>query len=187
MKGAVVRLRPTALLAAALCWTGAPAVCADPGDAHLRLVRSALLYSLTKFVEWPGDGGALVVCALGDAEFDAVLRQNLADRRVGDRPIDVQEVRAVAELAGCDLVFVGDDARERFDQVRRAVAGKGVLTVGGYPGFIDAGGVAGFVPQGENQSLELNLGAARAQGLKLDSRLLRIAGRVIGTRAAEEP
>jgi hypothetical protein len=163
-------------------------VCADPGDAHLRLVRSALLYSLTKFVEWPGDARAeLVVCALGDAEFGAVLREHLSERRVGDRPIDVRQVRAVPELAGCNLVFVGDGARERLDAVLHAVAGKGVLTVASHPGFIDAGGVAGFVPHGENLSLELNLGAARTQGLKLDSRLLRIAGRVIGKRPQEAP
>lgn len=163
-------------------------MCAHPGHAHLHLVRSALLYSLTKFVEWPGDGRAeLVVCALGDAEFGAVLYENLHERRVGDRLIDVQKVRAVAELADCNLVFVGDDAREHFEEVRLAVAGKGVLTVASYPGFIDAGGVAGFVPHGEHLSLELNLGAARTQGLKLDSRLLHIAGRVIGRRPQETP
>ena len=62
-----------------------------------------------------------------------------------------------------------------------SLAGANVLTVGESEGFAKQGGVIGFVMEKDQVRFEINTGAARQAGLKIDLRLLKLAKRVFNS------
>ena len=67
----------------------------------------------------------------------------------------------------------------RYSKILDLLKGTNILTVGETPGFLEAGGMVLLSYQDDNLQLDVNLSAARAAQLKLDSRLLSLAKRVI--------
>ena len=157
-----------------------------PAQASERenLVRSALLYSLTKFVEWPAlDAPAITVCALGDPQFGTTLRETLSSRKIKTLPVQVRELAAAEDLAGCQILFIGAQSPSPTTQVLQKLDQRPVLTISDREGFVDAGGMVGFIRRGEKLKFELNVAAANRQGLRMSARLLRVAVRVLGRRS----
>lgn len=139
--------------------------------------RAAFLSKIPMFVTWPEtvlgpDDEALVIGLLGGGTFVPLLEALLKEVRVGSRPVRVQSVDKVEELPRCQILFIPE---ARSDEVARIPSERrgGLLTVGEEPGFTKKGGV--FNLSLADRKLTVNVRNARAAGLELQSRLLRIA------------
>ena len=80
------------------------------------------------------------------------------------------------------IVFVGEPSRARQSSVVKAARGSRALTVGESDGFAAEGGMINFFLEGKKVRFEINRPAAEAAGLKISSRLLRLAVLVEGER-----
>lgn len=181
-----VRQLATCLLCLAIGTAVALPVCVRAAEREV-VVRGALLFSLTKFIQWPSPGSttaSLVICVIGDPEFAEVLHEKLHGRSLRDRKIEVRGRRA-ARLPGCDVAYLGSPAPEL--EASDPAALHGALTVSSEPGFVDAGGMVGFIRSDGKLRLELNPAAAAEQGIRFDSRLLRVAVRVVSPQTVEKP
>ena len=143
------------------------------------LVKTAFLYSLAKFTEWPASAfpdpaAPLQLCVLGDNPFGAALRA-LDGRTVNVRPLATRHVRDVRDLNGCHVVFLSATGSNRLFQDLGRVESRPLLTVGDSPGFARAGGVIGLKIVDDRLKFEINVTAARIKGLWFDVRLLRLA------------
>lgn len=58
------------------------------------------------------------------------------------------------------------------------------MTVGETDGFLESGGIVNFLMEDERVRFEINNTAARQAKLKIRSKLLRLAKRVIGDQAS---
>jgi hypothetical protein len=77
------------------------------------------------------------------------------------------------------VAFLGAATPAVLESWLAALATEPTLTVGDGDGFIDAGGMIGFVIVDETVRFEINAAAARAARLQLSSRLLALAIRLV--------
>jgi len=174
---------PIALLIAVACGLAGPA--AARAQALEYEVKAAFLYNFTKFVEWPpsafAEGNApLRICVLGEDPFGRNL-QTVPGEEVEGHPLIVMRPETLAKAAGCQVLFVSRSERERLPQILAPLKSSPVLTVGDGKGFLDQGGIVNFILEGSRVRFEINPAAAEQAGLKISSKLLRLA-RIAGQK-----
>jgi hypothetical protein len=150
-------------------------------------VKAAYLYGFGRFVEWPPTAeafasGDVSVCVLGEDPFGRWLDEAVLGTTIKDRPVVVRRIVRPEEAKACHTVFVSASEDGRLPRILQALAGKPVLTVGETPQFAERGGVIGFVTDGARIRFNVNLAAAQASGLVLQSELLRVAASVLRGR-----
>jgi len=154
-----------------------------PAVAEYR-AKANYLANFPSFVEWPTEalpsGNApFLVCVFGEFSFGTSLAEMTRGTTVHDRRLEIRWVRKAQELAVCQTLFVSRSEQKRYSQALDAVRGKVVLTVGETPEFLDAGGILSFSGKQGTIQFDVNLAAANKAHLKISSRLLALARRVI--------
>lgn len=179
---AVLRRLPAVLLLALAAVPGAPrAQVAGEYD-----VKAAFLYNFTKFVEWPptaffDERSALNLCVLGEDPFGRSLPEIVGEgEEVAGRRLTLVRMGELADPTVCHVLFVSRSERNRLPRILAAVGSFPVLTVGDTPGFLNQGGIVNFTLEGSKVRFEISQTAAERAGIKISSKLLRLAKRVAG-------
>ncbi|WP_025322045.1 YfiR family protein [Deferrisoma camini] len=150
-------------------------------------VKLAYLYNLARFARWPRDdpptAGTFRFGIWGDDPFGPLWNE-LIGRVVHGRPVEVVRVRTARDARACRVVFLAGATVPAVGRMLEALDGWPVLTVSDQPGFVDRGGMVGFVRRGEKIRFEVNLGRVRAAGLRISAEVLRLALRVVGQEGA---
>jgi hypothetical protein len=146
-------------------------------------VKAAFLYNFTKFVEWPSsafhdDSSSLRLCVLGEDPFGESL-ETVAEEAVDGRTLTVVRTGWMSDPAGCQILFISRSESKRLPRILAAVQGAPVLTVSDVDGFLEQGGIINFLLQGSKVRFEINQQRADQAGLKISSKLLRLATRVV--------
>lgn len=168
------------LAAAVAVALGVVAALAASADYDEYKVKAAFLLNFARLVEWPGDSGPapgepLVVGVHGDAEAARNVARALEGASVNDHPVTVRRLGSPSEIPGSHILFVAvEDAGEAAAWLG-ARGNRAVLTVGEARGFAGRGGVINFFVEGNKLRFEINKKAAERNGLKISSRLLRLA------------
>ncbi len=146
------------------------------GRLEENTLKAAMVVNIARFTEWPAlDAERLRLCVYDpDGEMLAAFRA-LPPKRIHQRELKVRAVRRALDLDRCDLLFVRDPARIAVSRLLAAAESRPLLSIGDMPGFTDAGGIVNLIRHGRKLRLEVNLGAARAAGLRISSRLLKLA------------
>ena len=150
-------------------------------------VKAAFLFHFSQFVDWPEGtfkeaNSPIVYCTIGEDPFHGALDASLSGKAVGERALRVQHFKQVEEIRGCQILFIGESEQKRMASLATKLQGNPVLTVGESEHFIQEGGMIGFLLEENKIRFEINLDAAEHAKLKLSSRLLGLAKRVIGGR-----
>ena len=170
-----------ALLAAFLA--GAPAAVAQ-ALATEPAVKAALLYKFASYVEWPaevagGPAAPFVFGVMGADDVAAELEQLVAGRAVNGHPASVRRVREGEALNGLHVLFVGAREAGRIRAAAAAARPRSVLVVSSTSGGLEAGSVINFVPADDRVGFEVSVDAAERSALKVSSRMLGVAKRVV--------
>ena len=167
------------LLAAclALCALGARAQQATEAS-----VKAAFLYKFPGYVEWPAaPAGASVPFVIGVAGSDEVaeeLERLVPGRQIHNRPVVVKRVRDPEAVAGTQVLFVGR-AEVNARAFIRAAREAGSLAVTESDRGIEQGSVINFVTVEDRIGFEVSVDAAEKSRLRVSSRMLAIARRVV--------
>lgn len=144
-------------------------------------VKAAYLLNFGRFVEWPAQGASpapLTLCMLGEDPFGEVLDQMIEGQLVQGRKIELRRIPRPRATSHCDIAYIGfiesDRVREAISRLNRSPT----LTVSDSVDFIEQGGMIEFRKSSERVTFRINLGAAQGAGLKLSSKLLKIAEEV---------
>jgi hypothetical protein len=143
-------------------------------------LKAVFLYHLASFVEWPATAfsspdAPFIIGVLGQDPFGAVLDGVVVHEYVDKHPFVVRRFRRGEDVSECHLLFVAESESRRLPEVLRSLRGLPVLTVGDRPGFIEAGGMIGFVTRADHLQLFVNRSAVRAAQLVVSSKLLEVA------------
>lgn len=143
-------------------------------------VKAAFLLNFARLVQWPSTAfrdtdTPLVVGILGNDPFGSVLEEVVAGRNAGPRTIQVKRISALADIPSCHLVFVSSPEPAPVQQIVAATDEASVLLVGDGPDFARRGGSINFYADGGKIRFAINRTAAEAAGLKISSRMLRLA------------
>lgn len=143
-------------------------------------IKAGYLVKFIGFVEWPvhtlpPNAPFLIGVADADDVFGELLRL-LPGRTVNGRPVVARRLDDGNTGDGFHLAFFGGGAtRRRVNRLREL----SVLVVTDQPGGLDSGSALNFVQADGKVRFEASLGAADQAGLRLSSRLLAVADRVL--------
>jgi len=146
--------------------------------------KAAFLSQFPNFIEWPDSVFAaakspFAICVFGDFSFGTSLAEATRSETFHGRKLEVRWVRKMPEVRACQILFVSRSESGRYAPLLGAVMNAQVLTVGETPDFLQAGGAVCFSLDKETLQFEVNLAAASGAGLKVSSRLLALARRVV--------
>ena len=140
-------------------------------------VKAAFIFNFAKFVEWPSGAFAdakapLCIGVLGDNPFGANLERTVRDKTLNNRAIVIKECKTLEEARKCHLLFINGSETKPLQEILDGLAGAHILTVGEAENFLKSGGMINFFREGNRFRFEINDGAAKKAGLKIDSKLL---------------
>lgn len=169
--------------AAALCLALAPAFGQQVAAPEVR-IKAAFLYKFCDFIEWPpesiGEPGApITIGVLGADALADELTRAVAGRTVGNRPVQVRKLRRGAPLVGLQVLFVGGQDAARLEDVFEPARGLPLLTVTETRGEQAQGSMINFVLVDEKVRFDVALPPAEAGRLRISSRLLAVARKVV--------
>jgi hypothetical protein len=146
-------------------------------------IKAAFLYNFAKFVDWPikvdETSNPFVVCILGDNPFGSSL-EKLEGKGVRGRKFKVRYIKKAKEIGSCNIVYVSRSKRDDLGDILTSLRKQSVLTVGDMEGFAQRGGIINFVMKERKVGFEINLDASARAGLKISSKLLKLAKIVDG-------
>jgi hypothetical protein len=139
-------------------------------------VKAGLIYNFLKYTTWPApqDEAASVCVYLRDPFGGGLSR--MAGRTVNQRTIAVRIAATPADARACSLLFVGAEQAQAWPALKGALAGRPTMTVSDATGFSSRGGMIEFTRMGDHIGMAINRGAIADAGLKVQDRLLRLAG-----------
>lgn len=173
----VLRLFAGALAAAAL-------PCAHAQQASEAAVKAALLFRFTSYVEWPEKAflspeAPIVIGVLGDNDVAAELEAAARGRAVGARAVVVRRLKEGEGPAGLHMLFVGRRESGRIGALAAAARPLSALVISDSERGLEAGSVINFVAVEDRIGFEVSVDAAERSALKISSRMLGVARRVL--------
>jgi hypothetical protein len=173
--------------AAALLVAGAalpPPALAQHSSAQAleRRVKAAFLFKFLGYAEFPGTafgdpGAPVMIGVVGSDDMAAELAQVVAGRQVGGRPILVRNLREGETGGPLHLLFVaGSDSARAARVLRGATA---LMTVTECESGLQYGSVINFRIIEQRVRFDVSLDSAEKNNVKLSSRLLTVANRVV--------
>jgi hypothetical protein len=151
--------------------------CAPPVPTEYE-VKAAYLCNFAEFVEWPGSDGkesAVTIGILGDDPFGTALEEIAKNRAVQTKTLAVKRLSRIDDALSCQIVYVSTSEGRNLAQILRSLATASVLTVSDIERFAEHGGIIGFTIEERRVRFEINLQAAERAGLRISSRLLKLA------------
>jgi hypothetical protein len=147
-------------------------------------VKSALVFNLAIFTEWPAKAftnpeSAMQLCVIGDSIIQDAFNQ-LASKKVGPRPLKVINISRTKNINDCHIVFIGNQDRVLLAQVLSEASGKSILTIDDIDGLSTYKGVVNLQEIDGKIRLNINLDLANKGQLKISARLLKLANIVSG-------
>src|SRR5690348_14471559 len=140
-----------------------------------RAVRTAYIFQLTRYVDWPTETKQLTVGVLASRETSEFLQKILDGKTTNSRSLRVMISPTDDELQACSILYMEDaQAKKYLAELNRVGANK-VLTVGESPDFLRDGGIVALVRTGDKVQIQLNLEAAQRSGIKLNPHLFDVA------------
>jgi hypothetical protein len=177
--GSISRLLPAMVVFILLC---APVRAQQPSEHE---VKAAYLYNFANFVEWPSEpppntSTTLNIGILGRDPL-GVAFETIEGKKVRGQPVRVYRSHRLADLRDCQILFIGNSERTFVPQILADLAGRSVLTVGESDGFAEQGVIIDFYMVDNKVRFKINVEAGTRAGLKLSSKLLKLA-QIVRTR-----
>jgi hypothetical protein len=173
------RLHAFALLLL-LPWLCAEPLCSQNKTADEDAIRAAMLFNLTKFIEWPSwklgaSHPEFSVCVLGSDPIGLELDNSLRNRMVGSKPLVVRHLAAPEAATGCHILYVSGGESKKLRRVADSMAKNAVLTVSERSNTEVPEQVIGLPTVEDRIHIEVNLSTAQQSGLTISSKLLHLA------------
>lgn len=147
-------------------------------------LKAVYMYSFGKYTTWPDSSfektnGDIVVGVYGDSPVMEQLQGVAAKRKLHKRSIRVVYFKSAEDYVPAHMVFVSKDLP--FEQQQKIVSRlmrQPVLIVGETPQFNAVGGAVSFFLTGDSKvKFEIDGQNAKASGLGLDAKLLRLGSK----------
>jgi hypothetical protein len=169
------------MLAAALATLACAAQAQQASEAA---VKAAFLYKFPGYVEWPAAAFAapdspFVIAVAGADEVAAELEKLVPGRSIGARRIVLRRLREGEPARGAHILFVGRGDAAGRALLKAAQAQPGTLPVADFERGLELGAVINFVAYEDRVAFEVSLENAERCGLRVSSRMLAVARRVV--------
>ncbi len=143
-------------------------------------VKAVFLLNFFQFVQWPAEAfpepdTPFVIGILGTDPFRRTLDKVVSGETVQNRKVVVRRYDRVEQARICHILFISTSEVRRVSHLLAELKGQPILTVSELEDFAHRGGMVRFYVQDAKVRLQINNEAARAAGLVISSKLLRLA------------
>jgi YfiR/HmsC-like len=180
-----VRLRRCGVaVAAALALVVVPSVAVPAQEASEQALKVAFIFNFAKFTTWPAaafsdPAAPVTVCVVGKHDFGEAF-QSIEGKSVGGRSVAVKYLTSYKSKDQCQVVYVASSEKSRLAKIVKVATETHALIVSDTDGFVDGGTIINMVRRGDDRiGFEINARVAGESGLKLSSKLLNLAERVV--------
>jgi hypothetical protein len=159
--------------------------CALAQDATAAFqIKAAFVQKFSTYVTGPGTAfeatdSALVFGVAGSEAIFEFLNQLAAAQTVGARPTEVRRITTPDDLAGVNVLFIGEGAVVDAPALLERGVAEGILTITDFAGPQPENSMIHFFIADDRVRFDIALAPAEAAGLRLSSRLLQVARQVI--------
>ncbi len=149
-------------------------------------VKAAYIHKFVSYIDWPSrvfpnPSTPIVVGVVGAESVSTELARVVASRTVQGRTVAVRTLSPGTALPNdIQVLFVGRDAWVDMPAWVAAAKGRPVAVVTDAPRGVELGALLTFVESNNRLRFEASLPAAEQAGVRLSSRLLAVAERVVG-------
>jgi hypothetical protein len=148
-------------------------------------IKAGLLYNFLKYTNWPAasfdNDNKINLCVYGDDPFSGYL-EPMQGRSVNQRIIRIRNIHAINEIENCQMLFVNENNKSEWPELRNYLSGQAILTVSDIKSFTKEGGIIEFANTGGHIAVKLNEDIAREAKLSVQDRLLKLVTIVHGGR-----
>ena len=144
-------------------------------------LEAAFVYKFIKFVDWPESNANqeyFDLCYTGSGEIKPAILA-LGGKEIKNVKIEVRSVDDHSQLNGCKLLFIDIPDEKLRNGYVTLLIGRDVLTVSHFEGFAENGGMINLVLNNNKIQFEINFISAEKSNIKVSSKLLRLANKVI--------
>ena len=152
-----------------------------------RELQATYLFNFVQYVEWPaaafsGPQSPFVIGVLGEDPFGPALDDAVKGDFVKNRRLVVERFRRVEDIKTCHILFISQSDVAAYQRIIGALQRRATLTVGDTESFSTGGGMIRFLTEQNKIMLKVNVGAAKAAGLSISSKLLALRNvEIVGT------
>lgn len=133
-------------------------------------------------MEWPAEklenSDSFIFCVVGPNPFGSVMNA-FEKEQIHGKDVLVRYHEKVKEADACHVVFISSSLGRKGEALLEELAGRAILSIGETYDFIQSGGMISFVREGTKIRFEINQQTAENSGLRISSKLLNLAKRVI--------
>jgi hypothetical protein len=150
-------------------------------------IKAVFVFNFSHFVEWPPKEFAsatapFVIGIVGEDPFGARLDEAVRGERIDSHPLIVQRYRSAGEVGDCQILVIDRSEGPHLGEILHALNNRATLTVSELDRAAERGVMIQFVTENSRIRLRINAEAARAAGLTVSSKLLRLADIVSTTQ-----
>ena len=147
-------------------------------------IKAAFLYKFGGFVEWPAAAftrpdSTFTIGVVGADGVAAELERLVAGRTVHGRAIAVKKLKRGEPFAGLHLLFIGQTEASRLADILAAAKGQPMLVVTETDDALARGSMINFITVDDKVRFDVALPQAERGQLRISSRLLAVARKVI--------
>jgi hypothetical protein len=166
--------------AALVCLLGTTAARAQPSEELEARVKAGFLINFARYVEWPTNSFAstnspIVIGVFGQDAVGRYLDEMAAGKTVETHPIEIKRARRASELTNCHIAFIATPDRDRQRNAYAFLQSKPVLTVSDMETITPTKGIVLLKRRQGTMRFDINREAAEQAGLKISSKLLKLA------------
>lgn len=144
-------------------------------------VKAVFIFNFAQFVEWPSDAfdndtSPFIIGVIGNKQNSVALalEQAVKNEKVRNRPFTIVYFPDVASVRKCHLLYIPEGIPAPAPRIFADFQDRRILTIGENEALLRNGGIISFITE-RKIGLRINLKAARASGLTISSKLLRLA------------
>jgi hypothetical protein len=148
-------------------------VCAE---TFVSQVKAAFVLKIIDFVKWPDkENTTFMVSVLGDEELFESFK-SLGINKAQGKSLVLKRYN-LNDIGGekFDVFFISKLKRQKLSDILAQFENTSVLLIGDDPSFAQMGGMVSLVESKGKLGMEINLRQVKKAGLKISSRLLRLA------------
>ena len=166
--------------AASICASFLGNLLAQSTSADEYSIRAAMLFNLTKFIDWPAwkmdpSHPKFLVCILGHDPIEPYADRYLQNQSVLAKPVQLRMIKDLSDAAGCHILYVSAGGKRSFESAAADLTKAGVLSVSERSVSRGSAQIIGLPLDIDHVQSDVNLGAAQSAGFAVSSKLLHLA------------
>lgn len=142
-------------------------------------LKAAFVFNFAKFTEWPDlafidESTPIDLCVVGSTPFSSHL-DAFDGKTIHGRNINVKTLAADADVSRCHIAYFGQSSSQYVRATLGKLRGHGLLSIGEDQSFLHNGGLITLFIEDNKIKFRVNVSAIPKTGLKISSKLLRLA------------